>query len=171
MRQLTGKDGGRGWNCLELGVYRLVVEEKSAVVGGERDVQELCMPETRSAEERGDTALHNNTYQLVVALDNPGHVGCVALDIWAVVACNNCEVRRVSGDGDDVLDRLCASVVAKGIVVGRRAAVSLTKVESKATINSSSGKRRQKQRNERQARRTHRGRWGVLRISAWQPDH
>jgi hypothetical protein len=74
MGQLTGEDGGRGWDRLKLGVYGLVVEEKGAVVVGESDIQELCMPETRSAEERGDTALHSDTYQLIVALDDPGHV-------------------------------------------------------------------------------------------------
>jgi hypothetical protein len=53
MGQLMGEDGGRGWDRLELGVDGLVVEEQSAVVVGESDVQELCMPEARSAESRG----------------------------------------------------------------------------------------------------------------------
>lgn len=47
MGQLTGRDVWRRWDGFKLGVHRLVVEEKSAVVGGEGDVQELCMPETQ----------------------------------------------------------------------------------------------------------------------------
>jgi hypothetical protein len=50
MGQLTGEDGGRGWDRLELGVDGLVVEEQGAVVVGESNIQELCMPEARSAE-------------------------------------------------------------------------------------------------------------------------
>jgi hypothetical protein len=61
MGQLAGKDGRRGWDRLELGVYGLVVEEEGAVVVGASDIQELCMPEMRSAEERGDTALHRDS--------------------------------------------------------------------------------------------------------------